>query len=460
MNIEVTEGVEPRQARDRSPEVTPSPSATRLTALLLLLLAGPAGARVAVLPLSGPRNASLERQLSASICGKLGCVPASSVMTSKRVDWEKVRRAHLDGVLVGGLSKSKRPQILEVSFLTPDAQRAYRTRVTIVNGRISSAELVEIRDGVGAAVRAAKAPGAAVAPAPTPKPPAAAGGAAAAPPPAGVPPPPGEIAPPPPGEIAPPPPGTEIAPPAAGAVAESESAAKPELVTVDLGVQLVHRSWSYTGQPAPGGLRTYTLSLFTEPRALVGVYPLRSADGLLSAAGLELSGAVAIGPVLAGADPSAPKFPVSLWWLDGGARGWLRLGSWRLGPAVGFRKWHQSVQPNSQGLQLDGVPTIDATAVRLGLGIDGPIAGTFGLTAELSYFLVLSAGLDKTLFPGASAGPCFEGRLDFTWQATRSLRLFLGGTFSRETYNLNGAGGAEGAQATVFGGELGFRLGL
>ncbi|HSP20196.1 MAG TPA: hypothetical protein VLQ79_11810, partial [Myxococcaceae bacterium] len=390
-----------------------------------------------------------------------GCVPASSVMTSKKVDWDKVRRARIEGVLVGGLSKSKRPQILEVSFLNPDAQRAYRTRVTIVNGRISSSQLVEIRDGVAAALRAARAPVAAAPPVPTTRPgPAAAPGTAATPPAPGVPPPPGEIAPPPPGEIAPPPPGTDIAPPAAGAFAESESEAKPELVTAELAVQLVHRSWSYTGQLVPGGLRTYSLSLFTEPRALVGVYPLRSAEGILSAAGLELSGAVAIGPVLAGADPSAPKCPVSLWWLDGGARVWLRLGSWRLGPAVGFRKWHQSVQPNSQGLQLDGVPTVDATAVRLGLGIDGPIAGAFGLTAELSYFLVLSAGLDTTLFPGASAGPCFEGRLDFTWQATRSLRLFLGGTFSRESYNLKGAGGAEGAQATVFGGELGFRLGL
>ena len=139
--------------------MTPSPSATRLPALLLLLVAGPAAARVAVLPLSGPHNANLERQLSATICSKLGCVPASSVMTSKKVDWDKVRRARLDGVVVGGLSKSKKPQILEVSFLTPDAQRAYRTRVTIVNGRISSTQLVEIRDGVAAAVRAARAAG-------------------------------------------------------------------------------------------------------------------------------------------------------------------------------------------------------------------------------------------------------------------------------------------------------------
>ena len=73
---------------------------------------------------------------------------------------------------------------------------------------------------------------------------------------------------------------------------------------------------------------------------------------------------------------------------------------------------------------------------------------------------MLSTGLDTTLFPGASAGPAFEGRLAFTWQVSRPLRLFLGGTFSRESYNLNGAGGAEGAQASVFGGELGFRLGL
>jgi len=441
--------------------VTPSPSATRPPALLLLLLlAGPASARVAVLPLSGPHNPSLERQLSASICGKLGCVPASSVMTAKKVDWDKVHRAHLDGVVVGGLSKSKRPQVLEVSFLTPDAQRVYRTRATIVNGRISSTQLVEIRDGIAAAARPPKSPATAVPPlTPAPGAPTA---AAATRPPAGeiAPPPPGEIAPPPAGEIAPPPAGTEIAPPSSTALAEIDGAAKPDIVTVEMALQLLHRNWTYTGNGSPSGLRTYSLSLLSEPRALIGVFPLRSAEGALSAAGLELSGAVAIGPVLAGSNPSAPKFPLSLWWLDGGLRVWLRLGSWRLGPAAGFRAWHQSVQPNSQGIRLDGVPTINVNAVRLGLGVDGPIAGSFGLAAELSYFLVLSTGLDATLFQGASAGPGFEGRLDFTWQVSRPLRLFLGGTFARESYNLNGAGGAEGAQATVFGGELGFRLGL
>jgi hypothetical protein len=398
---------------------------------------------VAVLPLSGPRNQSLERQLSATICSRLGCVPASSVMTAKKVDWEKVRRARLDGVVVGGLSKSKRPQVLEVSFLTPDAQRAYRTRVTIANGRISSAQLVEIRDGVVAAARPPRPP----APVPEPAP----GAAAAAPQ-------PGAIAPPPAGEIAPPPAGAVVPVGPEGATAEAEGPPKPPLVTIEMAAQLLHRDWSYTGTLTPNGLRTYTIPLMVEPRAVIGVYPLRYADGLVAAAGLEASGAVAISPLLAGSDPAAPKIPLSLWWVDGGIRVWLRLGSWRLGPAVGFRLWHQSLQPTSQS--VEGVPTIDAKAVRLGLGVDGPIAGAFGLTAELSYFFVLSTGLDAALFPGASAGPAFDGRLGFTWQVSAPLRLFLGGTFSRESYNLNGAGGAESAHASVFGGELGFRLGL
>ncbi len=431
--------------------MTPSPSATRLRALFFLLLfSGPAAARVAVLPLSGPRNTSLERQLSATICSRLGCVPASSVMTAKKVDWDKVRKARLDGVVVGGLSKSKRPQVLEVSFLTPDAQRAYRTRVTIVNGRISSAQLVEIRDGVVAAARPPR-PAAPVAPAPVPAP--APGAAAAAPK-------PGEIAPPPPGEIAPPPAGAVVPVGPEGATAEAEGPSKPPLVTIEMAAQLLHRDWSYTGTLTPNGLRTYTVPLMVEPRAVIGVYPLRTAEGLVSAAGLEVSGAVAISPLLAGSDPEAPRFPLSLWWLDGGIRVWLRLGSWRLGPAVGFRFWHQSLQPSSQGASVEGVPTIDAKAIRLGLGVDGPIAGAFGLTAELSYFFVLSTGLDAALFPGASAGPAFDGRLGFTWQVSAPLRLFLGGTVSRESYNLNGAGGAESARASVFGGELGFRLGL
>ena len=121
--------------------MTPTPSASRLAALVLLLAAAPASARIAVLPLSGPRNHTLERQLSSSICARMGCVPASTVMTGKKVDWDKVRRAKLEGVVVGGLSKATRPQVLEVSFLTPDGQRAWRQRYTVVNGRISTTTL-------------------------------------------------------------------------------------------------------------------------------------------------------------------------------------------------------------------------------------------------------------------------------------------------------------------------------
>ena len=83
----------------------------------------------------------------------MGCVPASTVMTGKKVDWDKVRHAHLEGVVVGGLSKATRPQVLEVSFLTPDAQRGWRERYTVVNGRVPSGTLVQIRDAVFAAPR-------------------------------------------------------------------------------------------------------------------------------------------------------------------------------------------------------------------------------------------------------------------------------------------------------------------
>jgi len=425
--------------------VTPPLPASRLAALVLVLATPPAFARVAVLPLSGPRNHNLERQLSSSICARMGCVPASSVMTGKKVDWDKVRRARLEGVVVGGLSKATRPQVLEVSFLTPDAQRAWRQRYTVVNGRISSDTLAQIRNGILAAARPAARPG----PAETPAQPAPPAPAPAAPT--------GEIAPPGTAEIAPP--TGEIAPPAAGTTAETGGAGKPDLFEIEAALQILHRSWTYSGYDPAGGLRTYTLPIFTEPRVRLGVYPLRSAEGVFASAGVELAGAVALGTVIAGPDPSAPKFPLSLWWLDAGLRARLRLGSWILGPGAGFRMTHQSVGPNSQGTRLDGIPTVDAKAVRLGLEAFGPIAGTFGLTAEFNYLLVLSTELDSE-FPGQSAGPAFEARFGVTWQVSRLLRLALMGTFSQESYNLNAAGSADSAKASAFGGELGFRLGL
>jgi hypothetical protein len=428
--------------------VLPPPSAPRIAALVLVLAAAPASARIAVLPLSGPRNHTLERQLSSSICAKAGCVPASTVMTGKKVDWDKVRRARLEGVVVGGLSKATRPQVLEVSFLTPDGQRALRERYTVVSGRLSSSTLAQIRDAVASAARQPTAT-----PAPKPAVPAA-----AAPSP-GQPPPPGEIAPPPPGEIAPPPPGAGLPPPAAGAAAELAGSPRPDLVELEIAAQLLHRSWTYSNHDPAGGLRTYTLSLFTEPRARFGVYPLRTAEGLFASAGLELSGAVAVGATVAGEDPAAPSFPLSLWWLDAGLRARLRLGSWMLGPGLGLRLSHQSVNPNSAGVRLDGIPTVDAKAVRIGLEFGGPIAGPFGLTGELSYLLVLSTGLD-TAFPEQSAGPAFEGRLGVTWELSHLLRLFLEGTFSQESYNLNAPGSADAATASTFGGELGFRMGF
>jgi hypothetical protein len=230
---------------------------------------------------------------------------------------------------------------------------------------------------------------------------------------------------------------------------------------VEIATQLLHRTWTYSGYDPAGGLRSYTLSFFPEPRARIGAYPLRSATGLLASTGVELSGAVALGTVVAaGSDPAQPRFPLSLWWFDAGVRLRLRLGTWTLGPGVGFRLSHQSVNPNSQGMRLDGIPTLDAKAVRMGVEAGGPIAGPVGLTAELNYLLVLSTGLDTTRFPNQSAGPAFEGRLGVTWQVSHPLRLFLAGTFSRETYNLNAPGSANSATATVFGGELGFRMGF
>jgi hypothetical protein len=430
------------------------PFVPRLAALVLLLAAAPASARIAVLPLSGPRNHTLERQLSSSICAKLGCVPASTVMTGKKVDWDKVRHARLEGVVVGGLSKATRPQVLEVSFLTPDARRAWRERYTVVSGRLSSTTLAQIRDAVASAARQ-PAP-AAAAPAPKPPAPTAPAAAAAAP---GQPPPPGEIAPPPPGEIAPPPAGGELSPAAAGATAELAGNSRPDLVEIEIAAQLLHRSWTYSNHDPAGGLRTYTLSLFTEPRARVGIYPLRTVEGLLASAGLELSGAVAVGARIAPQDPAEPSFPLSLWWLDAGLRARLRFGSWMLGPGVGFRLSHQSVNPSSTGVRLDGIPTVDAKAVRVGLEFGGPIAGAFGLTGELSYLLVLSTGLDAA-FPEQSAGPAFEGRLGVTWELSHLVSVFLGGTFSQETYNLNAPGSADAASASTFGGELGFRMGF
>jgi len=440
--------------------VTP-PSAKRLAALALALAAWPAAARVAVLPLSGPHNHSLERQLSSSICGRLGCVPASQVMTGKKVDWDKVHRAKLDGVVVGGLSKSKRPQVLEVSLLSSDGQRAWREHYTISGGHISSSQLVQIRDGIVAAVRAGKtaappaaAPAVAAPPPAAPPPAGAAPGAAAA---AIAPPPPGAIAPPPPGEIAPPPAGTDIAPPAAGATADLGGPSGPELLEIELAVQALHRSWTYAELDPASSLRTYSLGLFTQPRARLGIYPLRKPEGLLASFGLELAGAVAIGTVLAGSDPAQPKFPLSLWWLDIGLRVRMRLGSWTLGPGAGFRASHQSVSPNSQQTRLDGIPTVDARGLRLSVAADGPIAGPVGLTAEFAYILVLSTGLDTTI---TGSGPAFDGRVGVTWQVSRPLRLFLSGTFSQETYDVDASSGARSARAAAFGGELGFRLAL
>jgi len=235
---------------------------------------------------------------------------------------------------------------------------------------------------------------------------------------------------------------------------------RPDLVEIEIVAQLLHRNWNYSGYDPAGGLRAYTLSFFAEPRGRIGLYPLRAAEGAFASAGLELAGAVAVGTVVAGNDPAAPRFPLSLWWLDAGARVRFRFGSWTLGPGVGFRLSHQSVNPNSAGVTLDGVPTIDAKAVRLGFEVGGPISGSFGLTAEFNYLLVLSTGLDKATFPGQSAGPSFEGRFGVTWQVSRPLRLFLAGTFSQERYNLNAPGLADAAQATAFGGELGFRVGF
>jgi hypothetical protein len=202
----------------------------------------------------------------------------------------------------------------------------------------------------------------------------------------------------------------------------------------------------------------------TEPRLRIGFYPFRWTDGLVSSLGLELSGSLALAPVLAGPDPSAPKFPLSLWSADAAVRLRLRLGSWTLGPALGFRLWHAAVQPNSAGATLSGIPTVDVHAGRVALAVDGPLAGPFGTTGEVSYLQIFSAGqlFEAPYFPSGSGGPSLEARLGVTWRASGNLQLFLAATGSVLNFELNDASPprATSARALAFGGELGFRLGL
>lgn len=418
----------------------------RIATLALVMVAWPAAARIAVLPLTGAKNPSLERQLGATVCNRLGCVPSSTVLTGKKLDWSKVSRAKLQGILVERLSR-EHPQVLELSFFAANQKLAWRKRYRVAGGRISTATLVSIRDQVAAAAQKSITAAPPVK-APPPKPPTPA-----------APTPPGEIAPPPPGEIAPPSPELE----SAGAP-ESAAGAEPSLIEVEVGIQLLHRKWDYQGLQPGTGLRTYSLSLETEPRVRIGLYPFRWPEGLVAQLGLELSGSLALGPVLDGPDPSAPKFPLSLWSAEAAVRLRLRLGDWTLGPALGFRLWHAAVQPNSTGATLSGIPAVDVHAARLALAVDGPLAGAFGVTGELSYLQILSAGqlFEPPYFPSGSGAPSFEGRLGATWRASTNLQLFLAATGSVLNFELNDSSPprATSARALAFGGEIGFRLGL
>jgi hypothetical protein len=419
----------------------------RIATLAAVIIAWPAAARIAVLPLTGVKNPSLERQLGAAVCNRLGCVPSSTVLTGKKLDWSKVSRAKLQGVLVGRLSR-EHPQVLELTFFGANQKQAWRKRYRVAGGRISTATLVSIRDQVAAAAQKSIPTAPPVKAPPRPQPPTPA-----------APTPPGEIAPPPPGEIAPPSPALESAEAPASAAEEA-----PSLLEVEVGIQLLHRKWDYQGLQPGTGLRTYSLALETEPRVRIGLYPFRWPEGLVAQLGLELSGSLALGPVLGGADPSDPKSPLSLWSAEAALRLRLRLGDWTLGPALGFRLWHAAGQPNSTGATLSGLPAVDVHAGRIALAAEGPSASAFGFTGELSYLQIFSAGqlFEPPYFPSGKGAPSFEGRLGATWRASPNLQLFLAATGSVFNFDLNDASPprATSARALAFGGEFGFRLGL
>jgi hypothetical protein len=364
-----------------------------LVCVASVLLAAPSLAqRVSFPDFTGPGGAAVRSQLVGLVCDSADCVAATKVTTGKKPDLKKARKESVQYFVTGVVVKKGKAMSLDLSVLAVGKALAPRgkKKFPLERGALSTQNLNAALDFVTNIVGPREAPE------PKREPP---------PPPPATTTKPEEPAEPPPPRKEPPPEVTREPEP----VARPSGKKKPIFLAVELGVDVLNRSFDYTGA-STSNLRRYGLAAFPLPVARLEFSPLALfRTDLLAGLGIEASFGIA--PYLKSRRETAEAtevFPTSAMRFDASLR-------WRLVPIptfalaitpfVGLRMQSFTVSASSAGQRLDGLPNLAFTGLRLGLGLEVPIVPELlFLVGRFAAIPVFSSGeiISMAFFPNGS----------------------------------------------------------
>lgn len=367
----------------------------------------PSAPRIALAPVTGA-GPGLARQLQVTLCREFACVPFVRGTTPAGFDLARMRRAGVDGVLVGAQRRLGAGWILTLSLYTDTDFADVTWRVPLDRQATVPPEgLAELKRELASRLRPPP-PAAAARPAAPPE-----RSAAVATP---VPPPPQPVGAPGPSPQAEAPPRPRAEPPAAAAPAPVRRVEPLDLraapvrreprpwLVLEIGALGGRRELRFEGAVAgPAPLRGHLAPRYLGAAGRVEVFPAAPAAGDL-AAGLGLYGDAASSLGLETTVDGAGR-STRLWRLSLGALWrWTSPGATRLTlrPALSYEARRATVRP--------AVPGLADTAlggVRAGLGLEAPIAGPVSLVLDAGYLRWLVArellGGRAPYFPGGSA---------------------------------------------------------
>ena len=411
----------------------------RLVALAAVVcsLTATAAPKITIAPITGDKKSQVQSQISAVLCRTYTCVPASRVFSKKKPDWNKIKSTQVQGLLIGGITKTQGGKEAQLSWLTRPgkAEKSWSFPLTQA-GKLTSSSLqtltgdvasvtapTEVSGGIGAvgALAGGSAADTLATTPPTTGPAsststagAMAAGAALAGTTATVQPLPLPVSPTPlpTGEktLADTPVAVD-----AGANQGGELTRHQWRFAAELGVQLLNRNLSYSNVGGSSILRPYTANLFFAPTVRLSFFPIAFfSDGFFAGIGLYADYAMSVGLKSSFSD-SANTFEKGTTFSKLNAGVEWRMRFWKdsdfaIVPffAYGTQKFVTDGGPNDVG--FGGLPQFDLTGIKFGLRLDIPVTSGFWILVGGDYVLWNnktlavqdSTGLNSTSFSGSA----------------------------------------------------------
>ncbi|MGQ0504158.1 MAG: hypothetical protein ACT4TC_02470 [Myxococcaceae bacterium] len=385
--------------------------------------------KLSVLPFKGPKATTPRAQIYFPLCEEAECVAVDKASAHGKPDFVKAKKNRIEGLLIGTVVKTGRKMTLDLKLLGVKGQTLYKKSYPLLpNGKLTPKQVSQAKDSILTSLSGGEGGGAAeeggeeeVAEKPIKRGKEEAaeeessGGAE-----------------------------EEEAPGAAtreqkpsrrereeeessasrrrrGSESEPEEssaevsdsapstkrASKAPLFAIQAGPDFFGPSLQWTGVATPN-LRRYSSPLVFAPHLHGEFYPLALVGDTATGLGVELDFMISVGSRTRKSNDETSVYSTTASRFDLAAR--YRLmpivdSRFAVTPFFGYRSQSFKVGSSStDGTPLDGLPSISYSALRLGAGVEVPIASVANLYVDAAFLPVLGTGeIGAAYFPGAKA---------------------------------------------------------